>query len=73
VQNNKTYAGANGGKISVLYNGEQYMLKFPPFPTITELQKEFYKTMLTARKESIIDFPLFLWERQRCIYFQANK
>ena len=34
VQKNKTYAGANGGKISVLYNGEQYMLKFPPFPTI---------------------------------------
>ena len=33
VQKNKTYAGANGSKISVLYNGEQYMLKFPPFPT----------------------------------------
>ena len=27
-------------------------------PTITELQKEFYKTMLTARKERIIDFSL---------------
>lgn len=27
---NKTYAGANGGKISVIYEGEQYMLKFPP-------------------------------------------
>jgi len=27
---NKTYAGANGSKISVIYNGEQYMLKFPP-------------------------------------------
>lgn len=26
---NKTYAGANGSKISVLYNGGQYMLKFP--------------------------------------------
>ena len=36
MQNNKTYAGANGGKISVLYNGEQYMLKFPPFPTINK-------------------------------------
>ena len=36
VQKNKTYAGANGGKISVLYNGEQYMLKFPPFPTINK-------------------------------------
>ena len=30
---NKTYAGANGSKISVLYNGEQYMLKFPPAPS----------------------------------------
>lgn len=27
---NKTYAGANGSKISVVYNGETYMLKFPP-------------------------------------------
>lgn len=26
---NKAYAGANGSKISVIYNGEQYMLKFP--------------------------------------------
>ena len=25
---NKTYAGANGSKISVLYNNELYMLKF---------------------------------------------
>lgn len=33
---NKAYAGANGGKISVMYNGEQYMLKFPPFPTINK-------------------------------------
>ena len=27
---NKAYAGANGNKISVIYQGEQYMLKFPP-------------------------------------------
>ena len=33
---NKTYAGANGSKISVIYNDEQYMLKFPPFPTINK-------------------------------------
>lgn len=26
---NKTYAGANGNKISVIYNNTQYMLKFP--------------------------------------------
>ena len=29
---NKMYAGANGSKISVIYEGEQYMLKFPPVP-----------------------------------------
>ena len=28
-QRKKTYAGANGQKLSVLYEGEQYMLKFP--------------------------------------------
>ena len=28
----KAYAGANGGKIAVIYEGEQYMLKFPPPP-----------------------------------------
>ena len=32
-QRNKAYAGANGSKISVIYEGEQYMLKFPPTPT----------------------------------------
>lgn len=36
MKKNKTYAGANGGKISVMYNGEQYMLKFPPFPIINK-------------------------------------
>lgn len=30
---NKAYAGANGSKISVIYEGSQYMLKFPPVPT----------------------------------------
>ena len=30
---NKTYAGANGSKIAVMYNGEQYMLKFPVPPS----------------------------------------
>lgn len=33
---NKTYAGANGSKISVIYNDEQYMLKFPPLSTINK-------------------------------------
>lgn len=30
---NKMYAGANGSKLSVIYEGEQYMLKFPPYPS----------------------------------------
>lgn len=30
---NKAYTGANGSKISVVYKGEQYMLKFPPHPS----------------------------------------
>lgn len=66
---NKTYAGANGSKISVIYNNEQYMLKFPPAPRknldmsytnscISELQKQFYITMLRHRKEHIIDYSL---------------
>lgn len=32
----KSYAGANGSKISVIYKGEQYMLKFP---TLKNLDK----------------------------------
>ena len=30
---NKTYTGANGSKISIIYNDEQYMLKFPVPPS----------------------------------------
>ncbi len=33
---NKTYAGANGSKISVLYDNELYMLKFPAVPAINK-------------------------------------
>ena len=33
---NKTYAGENGSKISVLYNNELYMLKFPAVPAINK-------------------------------------
>lgn len=33
---NKTYAGANGSKISILYNNELYMLKFPAIPAINK-------------------------------------
>lgn len=30
VRKNKTYNGASGNKISIIYNDEQYMIKFPP-------------------------------------------
>ncbi len=33
---NKTYAGANGSKISVLYNNRLYMLKFLATPAINK-------------------------------------
>lgn len=33
---NKTYAGANGSKISIIYNNDQYMLKFPSNSTINK-------------------------------------
>ena len=33
---NKAYGGANGNKISVIYDNDIYMLKFPPFPTRNE-------------------------------------
>lgn len=29
----KTYAGANGSKIAVIYNESLYMIKFPPPPS----------------------------------------
>lgn len=33
----KTYSGANGNKRAIIYNDEQYMLKFPPKPSKTNL------------------------------------
>lgn len=33
---NKTYAGANGSKIAVILDGEQYMLKFPSMPSLNK-------------------------------------
>lgn len=32
----KLYDGANGNKISIIYNNEQYMLKFPPTAKINK-------------------------------------
>lgn len=36
----KTYSGANGSKISVAYQGELYMLKFPALPTRNPAMKK---------------------------------
>ena len=33
---NKGYNGANGEKISIIYNGERYMLKFTSVPKINK-------------------------------------
>lgn len=33
----RAYGGANGNKIGIIYNGENYMLKFPPKPTKNQL------------------------------------
>ena len=32
LRKNKTYTGANGNKISIVYESAQYMLKFPAPP-----------------------------------------
>ena len=60
VRKNKTFNGASGNKLSIIYNNEQYMLKFAPIAkknknmsysnsTISEyigsnIYKLFYKT-----------------------------
>lgn len=36
VKRKKLYDGANGNKISIIYNNEQYMLKFPPTAKINK-------------------------------------
>ena len=42
-------------------------------PSISDLQKQFYKTMLQTRKEHILDFPLEkLWEREKSKEFVAR-
>ena len=32
INNLKSFGGANGEKLSLIYNDEQYMIKFPPKP-----------------------------------------
>ena len=36
IHRNKSYGGANGSKISVVYKNDLYMLKFPPLPTVNK-------------------------------------
>ena len=36
VNKYRAYGGANGSKINIRYNGEGYMLKFPPAPTLSK-------------------------------------
>lgn len=38
----KGYGGANGNKINISYNGESYMLKFPPAPNKNRAQELSY-------------------------------
>lgn len=43
-KNNKGYAGVNGYKISIVYNDEVYMLKFPP-PLTQKHGNELYEQL----------------------------
>ena len=58
---NKTYAGANGSKISVLYNNELYMLKFPAVPAINYENDTFvfHRVSLLTNIEFICSTALF--------------
>ena len=57
---NKLYAGANGSKISVIYEGQQYLLKFPPFdriarPIATEQEE---KTEIIVSVDTVLLLPI---------------
>ena len=43
----KAYNGANGKKIAVSYNGETYMLKFPPVPNQTKSELSYTNSCLS--------------------------
>lgn len=45
IQKNKAYAGANDGKIAVVYNDEQYMLKFL---NLIRKEETFLKNILNS-------------------------
>lgn len=42
VNKYKGYGGANGNKINIIYNGESYMLKFPPVPNKNRVKNMSY-------------------------------
>lgn len=44
---NKTYAGANGGKISIIYNDELYMLKFPAASTQNKADMSYLNSCIS--------------------------
>lgn len=55
----KAYSGAKGKNIAIQYEGEQYMLEFPPLvkeklTDLSELQKRYYKKYLLSRYEKIL-------------------
>ena len=41
------YAGANGKKIGIEYNGEQYMLKFPPSGQVKRTELSYTNSCLS--------------------------
>ena len=43
----RAYNGANGKKIAVSYNGETYMLKFPPAPNQTKSELSYTNSCLS--------------------------
>ena len=56
----RAYGGANGNKINVRYQGEGYMLKFPPVPTRS---KTISYTNSCISEYLYQQFPERLWDR----------
>ena len=48
------YAGANGKKIGIEYQGEQYMLKFPPSGTAKRTELSYTNSCLSEHIASTI-------------------
>ena len=61
---NKTYAGANGSKIAVVYNDAVYMLKFPGAARLNQDLSYANGCMLSERKKRILDFSLQKLQRR---------